>query len=99
MSIELAESFIQKISTDMDLQVRCKKAASVAIVQVIREAGYRFTKQEFHDALLKLRLEDELDEQELQAAAGGRPSGDGMEFIRDLNVVDLFAGVNEDERS
>jgi predicted ribosomally synthesized peptide with nif11-like leader len=75
MSIESAKAFYQRITEDNDFRTPFEEASSKEErQQLIKDAGYDFTADEWQEAVAEIQATDfkeELKEEELEAISGG----------------------------
>ncbi|MGL5833806.1 MAG: Nif11-like leader peptide family natural product precursor [Waterburya sp.] len=75
MSIESAKAFYQRMSEDDAFRTPFEEASTKEErQQLIKDAGYDFTPEEWQDAVTEIQATDsneELQEEELEAIAGG----------------------------
>ncbi|MGB5631322.1 MAG: Nif11-like leader peptide family natural product precursor [Waterburya sp.] len=79
MTTENVKAFYEKLAKDKTFKAQIEKAKSKQeCSQIVREAGYKFTQDEFEKFTQKLldsvtadKTLDELNEKELEAAVGG----------------------------
>jgi predicted ribosomally synthesized peptide with nif11-like leader len=97
MSIENAKAFYQRMTEDSEFRTPFEEAsAKDERQQLIKDAGYDFTAEEWQDAVAEIQAADsneELQEEELEAIAGGiHPAADyGVVFPEDDdNIIELL---------
>jgi predicted ribosomally synthesized peptide with nif11-like leader len=75
MSIENAKAFYQRMTEDSDFRTPFESASTKEErQQLIKDAGYDFTADEWQEAVAEIQAADsdeELQEEELEAIAGG----------------------------
>jgi predicted ribosomally synthesized peptide with nif11-like leader len=75
MSIENAKAFYQRMTEDIDFRTPFEEASiKEERQQLIQDAGYDFTADEWQEAVAEIQASDfneELQEEELEAIAGG----------------------------
>jgi predicted ribosomally synthesized peptide with nif11-like leader len=75
MTIENAKAFYQKMTDDSDFRTPFEEASTnEERQQLIKDAGYNFTADEWQAAVAEIQATDsneELQEEELEAIAGG----------------------------
>ncbi|MEY2832388.1 MAG: hypothetical protein RLZZ574_1646 [Cyanobacteriota bacterium] len=76
MTIENAKAFYQRMNEDSDFRTPFESASTKEErQQLIKDAGYNFTADEWQAAMTEIQAADsneELQEEELEAIAGGR---------------------------
>jgi predicted ribosomally synthesized peptide with nif11-like leader len=97
MSIESAKAFYQRMTEDSDFRTPFESASTKEERrQLIKEAGYDFTTDEWQAVVTEIQAADsneELQEEELEAIAGGiHPAADyGVVFPEDDdNIIELL---------
>jgi predicted ribosomally synthesized peptide with nif11-like leader len=75
MTIENAKAFYQRMTEDSDFRTPFEEASTnEERQQLIKDAGYDFTTEEWQEAVAEIQAADsnqELQEEELEAIAGG----------------------------
>lgn len=71
MSIESAKAFYLKMGTDEAFLAQLDAASPEERIKIAQQAGYDFTEEDFETATAQVLESDELDEEELEAVAGG----------------------------
>jgi predicted ribosomally synthesized peptide with nif11-like leader len=75
MTIENAKAFYQRMTEDKDFRTPFEEASTKEErQQLIKDAGYDFTADEWEEAITEIQATDsneELQEEELEAIAGG----------------------------
>ena len=86
MSEEQLKAFLEKVTTDTNLQEMLKEAADTdAVTAIAREAGFAITTEDIQS----LKSDRELSHEELESVAGGgRLAGFG-----NLRPLDLLRGT------
>jgi predicted ribosomally synthesized peptide with nif11-like leader len=76
MSIESAKDFYQRMTEDSNFRTPFESASTKEErQQLIRDAGYDFTTEEWQEAITEIQTADsneELQEEDLEAIAGGK---------------------------
>ena len=75
MSVESAEAFYQRVTTDEAFRTQLQSAASEERTAIIQEAGYDFTPEEWEAATAQIleatEVDRELSDADLESVAGG----------------------------
>lgn len=71
MSLQSAKDFLKKIKDDKALEEKLEAAEPKTRPQIVKDAGFEFTKEEYHQAAEELGAAQELTAEELQGVAGG----------------------------
>jgi predicted ribosomally synthesized peptide with nif11-like leader len=71
MSMQSAKDFLKKIKTDQALEKKLEAADPKARPQIVKDAGFDFTREEFDTAAKEMGGAQELSAEELQGVAGG----------------------------
>ncbi len=99
MTIENVKAFYTRLAADRDFQVQVNSAKSKQeCSQIVREAGYDFTQEEFEKFTQKLldsattdKTVDELNEKELEATVGGIATS--ILGLKDLVIQPKYGSV------
>lgn len=75
MSIESAKEFYNRVATDPSLRAQIESSSSEERITLLQGLGYNFTQEEWEAATAEIletaSIDEELNEIELEAVAGG----------------------------